>query len=183
MTVEDILPGISWWDPQYEGAMKSSHLVRPIQMGDDALYLAGRPSSDHQVGTRDVFLARSWDPGAIDVVKTTPGTDERPWDLLARPTTAYLLTSKKIGSGLGETFTITVWRANASLTGWRGLFTCPGQSTFARSFEESNGDFYLGLGTDDGQAPNAGLPDPSYTTGVKAASGQILRIPQTAYAP
>jgi len=51
----------------------------------------------------------------------------------------------------------------------------PGLTTFARSFEEVNGDFYLGLGTDDGLSGTTPA-DVSYTTGVKTDSGRILRV-------
>ncbi|MFP4027608.1 MAG: hypothetical protein ACLFWL_07450 [Candidatus Brocadiia bacterium] len=51
------------------------------------------------------------------------------------------------------------------------------QPTFARSFEEADGDFYLGLGTDVGREYN----EDSYTDTVRPESGTILRVPKSAY--
>ena len=161
------VPGIQGPDP-YKNSTK---IVRPISIGPYALYLAGYPSSDHQTRTTDVYLARSLKVGAYDVVRTTP-TGERPWDLLARGNTAYLLTSTKTGTGSTERFVVSIWQSTADLTGWTKIWASPPLATFARSFEEVDGDFYLGLGTDDGKTYDAG--DPTYTTGVKPDSGRIL---------
>jgi hypothetical protein len=149
-------------------------IVRPIAMGTYCLYLAGAASSDHQTATTDVYLARSFEKGAMDVIRITP-TGERPWDLISRGSIAYLLTSRKAGSGTGETFTVTIWQSKADLSGWTQLYSFPGLSTFARSFEEVNGDFYLGLGTDDA-ATAYDVWDQSYTSNVKVDSGRILWV-------
>ena len=166
-----VFPGASWW-----GSGTVGKIVRPITVGAQTLYLGGRPASDHQSATLDVFVTDSWADGAIDVTRTTP-EGERPWDLLARGSIAYLLTSAKSGTGADEVFRVTVWRSSPDLTGWDGLFTVSDLTTFARSFEEADGDFYLGLGTDDGRGMTSEYPDPSYTTEVEADSGLILRVP------
>ncbi len=163
-----------WFVPGIQGPApdkSSAKIVRPVSIGPYALYLAGYSSSDHQTRTTDVYLARSLKADAYDVVRTTPA-DERPWDLLARGNTAYLLTSTKTGSGAAERFVVSIWQGTADLTGWTRIWTSPPLATFARSFEEADGDFYLGLGTDDGKTYDAG--DPTYTTGVKPDSGRIL---------
>jgi hypothetical protein len=165
-----LLPNIQITDP----SKSSLKIVRPVSVGKSTIYLGGYSTSDHQTGTTDVYLAKSLEKNAIDVVRTTP-SGERPWDLLVRGTTAYLLTSSKTGTGASEKFTASVWRSNADYSGWTKRFSVPDLGTFARSFEEVNQDFYLGLGTDDGN--NGYTPaDVSYTTGVKAESGRILRV-------
>lgn len=165
-----LVPGLQMSDP----ANAVLKIVRPIAMGSAALYLAGYPSSDHQTGTLDVYRAKSFEAGAFDVVRTTP-TGERPWDLLARGTTAFLLTSRKSGSGASERFAVTIWKSAADFGRWTLLYSFPDLATFARSFEEVNGDFYLGLGTDDGQVPSDAW-DVSYTSNLKADSGRILWV-------
>jgi hypothetical protein len=163
------VPGIQGPDP-FNGGAK---IVRAITIGSRALYLGGYEASDHQVRTTDVYLARSLAKGAYDVVRTTPA-GEAPWDLLARGSTAYLLTSRKTtATGADERFVVTIWQSTADLTGWTFFWSSPELATFARSFEEVDGDFYLGLGTDDGST-SAGAWDQTYTTGVKADSGRIL---------
>lgn len=167
----------AWFVPGIQGPNPYNNyakIVRPIALGARAMYLAGYTSSDHQTATTDVYLARSLVKGAYDVVRTTPD-GERPWDLLARGSDAYLLTSRKTGSGAGEKFTVSIWRSTADLTSWTLVYRSPSLGTFARSFEEVNGDFYLGLGTDDGSS-SAGAWDQSYTTGLKADSGRILWV-------
>lgn len=167
----------AWFVPGIQGPSpytNNAKIVRPIVVGARAMYLAGYTSSDHQTATTDVYLARSLAKNAYDVVRTTPA-GERPWDLLVRGSVAYLLTSRKSGSGAGERFTVSIWQSTADLTGWTLRYSLLGLSTFARSFEEVNGDFYLGLGTDDG-SNSAGAWDQTYTTGLKADSGRILWV-------
>ena len=164
-----LVPDIQLADP----LTTSLKIVRPVSIGTRSIYLAGYGSSDHQTATVDVFLARSFEKGAFDVVRTTP-SGERPWDLLVRGSVPYLLTSQKTGTGVDERFTLTIWKGTTDLTGWTVLYQFPGQKTFARSFEEVNGDFYLGLGTDDGAAYET--YDVPYTTGIKADSGRILWV-------
>ncbi len=167
------MPGIQGPSPFFEAKNYGAKIVRPVMIGARALYLAGYESSDHQTRTTDVYLARSLAKGAYDVVRTTPA-GEAPWDLLARGTTAYLLTSRRTtAAGANEKFVVSIWQSTADLTGWTAVWSSPELATFARSFEEVNGDFYLGLGTDDGTTW-AGPWVQTYTTGVKADSGRIL---------
>ena len=164
-----LVPDIQVSDPE----KASLKIVRPIAVGPYAMYLGGIQSSDHQTATTDVYLARSFEEGAIDVIRTTPN-GERPWDLIVRGTTAYLLTSRKTGTGPTERFTVTIWKSRPDLTGWTAHCAFANLSTFARSFEEVNGDFYLGMGTDDAAAYDAS--DTSYTSGLKSESGRILWV-------
>lgn len=164
----------AWIVPDIQGPSPSgavTKIVRPVIIDSRTVYLAGYRSSDHQTRTTDVYLARSFVKGAYDVVRTTP-VGERPWDLLVRGNNAYLLTSTKNGTGTAEQFVVSIWQSTADLTGWTKLWTSPPLATFARSFEEVNGNFYLGLGTDDGMTYDPS--DPTYTTGLKPDSGRIL---------
>jgi len=167
----------------------SHKIVRPIDLPCGfAMFLAGLSASDHQTVTTDVFLARSLDKDNADVVRTTPA-GERAWDLLLRGTTAYLLTSRTIiTAGSVEQFVASVWKSTSDdYTAWTQVFSCSGLPTFARSFEEVNGDFYLGLGTDDGAPestsapPYMPIPEAVYTH-VKPDSGRILWVPASAFA-
>ncbi len=190
-------------------------IVRAVQVnnGNWAMYLGGFVSSDHQTATTDVFLAKSLVKGSVDITNCTP-EGERPWDIISRDKIAYLLTSHKQAgtenTGIGEHFTLTVWQSKPDFSGWIPLFFCKDQTTFARSFEEHDGDFFLGLGTDDGQAdPDIpaykaftsqfvsggktytmthegspaypATPEALYSTDIKEGSGQILQVPKGSY--
>jgi hypothetical protein len=134
-------------------------MVRPTPFHGQLVYVAARNTFD-------------WVPAALAVTRdvrevrrvTLPDTDALPYDLLVRGDTLYLLTSTAGAANGG--YTVRVY-ATTDTDGWRELFhfTAP---TFARSFEESGGDFFFGLGC------TYSAPHP--------ASGEILRVRWANYA-
>lgn len=141
-------------------------------------YIAGYKGSDHQMDPRVVITASSLDSGSIDTRNVTP-TGHKPWDLLERTGFVWLLTSTKVDRGNGsDSFTAHIFKSNG--TGWTEVVRASGLDSFARSFEEVNGDFYLGLGSDDGEGDKISWPE-SYTRGILPSCGTILRIPVSAY--
>lgn len=107
--------------------------------------------------------------------KITTGfnTDEKVWDLKARSTTAYALTSRLI-SNSPQVFETRVLSAVAPFTSWTEVlkFDYP---TFMRSFEEADGAWYFGAGTDVGSSGGYPYSFGSYTDALKAESGTILK--------
>jgi hypothetical protein len=86
-----------------------------------------------------------------------------PYDVLVRGDTLLVLAASPAEGG---GFTIRVY-GTRDLRAWVEVFHLAAP-TFARSFEESGGDFFLGLGcTYDAPSP---------------ASGDLLRVPRAAYA-
>jgi hypothetical protein len=79
-----------------------------------------------------------------------------PYDLLVRGDTLYVLAAAPAGKG----YVVRVY-ATGRLDQWRELFHFA-SPTFARSFEEAGGDFFIGLGC------TYQRPSP--------ASGVILRV-------
>jgi hypothetical protein len=81
----------------------------------------------------------------------------KPWDVLVRNGKLYVL--GVIANQTGN-YTVTV-SETADLAQWKELFRFQ-SDTFARSFEELNGDFYFGLGSEISPLPSS--------------TGDILRV-------
>ncbi|HEU0053912.1 MAG TPA: hypothetical protein VFQ39_12085 [Longimicrobium sp.] len=142
-----LLPGL----PDTAGRM-----VRPLEFRGYLVYVVASG-------------AINWKPAALAASRTLrdaraiplPDAYAVPYDLLSRDSTLYVLAAAPDGE---HAYTILVY-ATRDLTDWHEVvrFTAP---TFARSFEESGGDFYFGLGCTY-QAPSP-------------ASGEVLRVRRAA---
>ena len=109
--------------------------------------------------------AINWKPAGLAVASLDgvrplrlPDPDAAPYDLLVRGDTLFALTSTPADSG----YVVRVY-ATADLEAWREIFRFRSPA-FARSFEEADGYFFIGLGCTYQQ------PSP--------ASGVILRVRQ-----
>jgi hypothetical protein len=130
----------------------AGRIVRPVELGGALVYVVASGSIN-------------WKPAALAVTRTLhdarsvplPDAGAVPYDLLVRGPTLFVLAAAPASAG---GYTIHVY-ATQDLSRWRERvrFTAP---TFARSFEESGGDFYFGLGSTF-QSPSP-------------ATGQILRV-------
>lgn len=85
-----------------------------------------------------------------------------PTDILVRDNTVYILAYKRESPNL---CTNIVYRSK-DLQKWTEVFRFK-YETFARSFEEYNGDFYFGMGCETNNLP--------------ASTGTILKVPQASY--
>ena len=85
-----------------------------------------------------------------------------PTDIVIRDNTVYVLAYKRESPNL----CINIVYKTDDLQKWTELFRF-NHETFARSFEELNGDFYFGMGCEI-----YSLPD---------STGSILKVPKTAY--
>lgn len=130
-------------------------ISRPINSGDKLLYLYGEVTNDHQIKERAMAVASDVNQ-AVRVV--FPDANAIPTDIINRNGKTYVLTYTRHSAG---DYTIRVYQS-ADLTSWEEVLHFK-QNTFAKSFEEYNGTFYFGLGTD--------------TTSQSSSSGKILRIP------
>jgi hypothetical protein len=147
-----LIPGL---DANFVGRM-----VRSTNYGSGLLFIAGITTNDHQ-----------WEPtAAFYTANLTTGTKIAlpagvlPYDIVVRGGTAYLLASKR--NGLGDYENIVYSSTNG--TSYTEVFRFAATS-FARSFEEVNGDFYFGMGTD--------------TTELSADTGKVYKVAAAAYAP
>ena len=114
--------------------------------------------------------AINWKPAGLAVLRSLddvravpfPDPGAAPYDLLVRGDTLFALASTPADSG----YVVRVY-ATADLEAWHELFRFRSPA-FARSFEEADGDFYIGLGC------TYQRPSP--------ASGAILRVRRDTYA-
>jgi hypothetical protein len=104
--------------------------------------------------------AVNWKPAALAVTRTLrdaravalPDPAAVPYDLLVRGDTLYVLAAAPAAAG----YVVRVY-ATRDLEGWRELFHFA-SPTFGRSFEEAEGDFFIGLGcTYQRPSPASGL--------------------------
>ena len=149
-------------------------IVKPVNFSGRLVFIGGEEWNDHQTFPFGLYVASSLAAGNVQVDRVTLPENALPWDILTRDGKVYVLTSGKT-EGTPDSFTVKVF-SSADCLSWTELFhfTMP---TFARSFEESDGDFYFGLGTDVGVANAAA----SYTDNMQPESGKILRVTKAAY--
>jgi hypothetical protein len=147
--MEALLPGVP------EGEL--GRMARQTEFAGALVYVVGLRGFD-------------WYPAALAVTRDVrtaqrvalPDAAALPFDLLVRGGTLYLLTGTPAGNG---GYTVRVY-ATTDLARWTELFHFSAP-TFARSFEESGGDFFFGLGGQYGAA--------------SPATGDLLRVPRAAY--
>ncbi|HEU4455470.1 MAG TPA: hypothetical protein VFR81_20575 [Longimicrobium sp.] len=144
-----LLPGL---------ADTAGRIIRPVEFRGVLVYVVAG-------GTFD------WKPAVLAVAhnldaprtRPLPSAEAVPYDLLVRGDTLYVLAATPSPSG---GYLISVY-ATDDLERWRELFRFDAP-TFARSFEESGGDFFLGLGS------TFRTPSP--------ATGAVLRVRRASYA-
>lgn len=129
-------------------------MVRVNVVNNKLLFIAGQTYNDH-----------SWLPGGLYVAEdiksaqkiSLPEQNVLPMDTLVRGNTAYVLAYVKISN---NEYMNLVYKSD-DLISWTELFRF-NKDTFARSFEELNGDFYFGLGC--------------YTDYLPSSTGTILMV-------
>jgi hypothetical protein len=129
-------------------------MVRITEASDHLFYIGGEMYNDHQTLPKALYVASEINTPQ----KITFDTPEAiPMDILVRDETVYVLTYTKTNT---NQYKNTIYRSDNYST-WTE-FLSHTSSAFARSFEELNGDLYLGLGSN--------LED------VSASTGKIVRI-------
>lgn len=134
-------------------------MVRTNVANNKLLFIAGQCYNDHQWLPKGLYVAADINSAEKMIL---PEQDAAPTDTLVRGDTAYVLAYVKMSSGK---YTNIVYKSG-DLVNWTELFRF-NYDTFARSFEELNGDFYFGLGC--------------YTDYLPASTGKILKVESAAY--
>ncbi|KJS17970.1 MAG: hypothetical protein VR69_02810 [Peptococcaceae bacterium BRH_c4b] len=150
-----MIPGAKTIDNKFNGIK----MVRTNVVNNKLLYIAGEYYNDHQ-----------WLPGGLYVATDINSTQKitfsehnaLPMDIIVRGNTAYVLAHVKISH---NEYANIVYKSD-DLIGWTELFRFT-KDTFARSFEELDGDFYFGLGC--------------YTDYLPSSTGTILMVRSSAY--
>jgi hypothetical protein len=134
-------------------------MVRTAMLGSQLLYVGAQIDNQSQWDGFALFAASS-----VTTARrvTLPEATAKAYDVLVRGSTAYVLASVPRADGK---HTIVVY-SSQNATQWTELFRLT-SDTFARSFEELNGDFYFGLGS------NVASQSP--------ITGDIMRIAKGAY--
>ncbi|HEX8695271.1 MAG TPA: hypothetical protein VF746_22860 [Longimicrobium sp.] len=136
----------------------AGRILRPVAFRGALVYVVAAGAID-------------WKPAALAATRTLrdarsvalPDPEAVPYDLLVRGPLLYVLAAAPAAAG---GYTVHVY-ATGDLRRWRELFRFSAP-TFARSFEESGGDFFFGLGS------TYRAPSP--------AAGAILRVRRASYA-
>lgn len=136
-------------------------LVRTQVVLNKLVYIAGELYNDNQWVPQGLFVATDIN-GANTVKVTLPNPNALPMDILVRGNLVYVLAYVK---NADSTYTSYIYKTN-NLTTWGEVLEFK-HATFARSFEELNGDFYFGLGC--------------YTDVIPESTGTILRAKFTSY--
>ncbi|HWQ72230.1 MAG TPA: hypothetical protein VN370_07905 [Desulfitobacteriaceae bacterium] len=134
------------------------YLSRPTKFDNYLVFLCNTTAAAH--GLSDSMYAATSLTKSRKVV--FPESAAKPSDLLVRDKTIYVLANVKNST---TSYTNIVYQST-DLQTWTEIFHFD-TDTFARSFEELNGDFYFGLGCDTGYLP--------------PSTGNILKVPEAAY--
>lgn len=140
----------------FPGAKKEVmyRIMRPTIALDNMIYITGVFGLDYQWKPEGLYYAP-----AINQAKRVnlPEDGVFPMDILSRQGTVYVLSYKKVSQTL---YTNIVYKTT-NLKDWIEVFRFS-NDTFARSFEEINGDFYFGMGC--------------YADYIAKSTGKILKI-------
>ncbi|MDQ0172967.1 hypothetical protein [Paenibacillus tundrae] len=144
-----MLPGLTY----QLGTTPYNRIGKNVNFDNKLLYIAGQVFNDGQLTPRSLNVMTAINQARRVIL---PDTAALPTDVLAREGKAYVLTYTRQNlnyiNRVYETTDLVTWTEILSFE----------QDTYARSFEESEGDFYFGLGTD---------PDV-----LSASSGKLLRV-------
>jgi Listeria-Bacteroides repeat domain (List_Bact_rpt). len=140
-------------------AFKKAKIVNPTMIGDKLVYIGGEIDNDIQHIPFAMYV--SSEVGKAQKVVFNDSTAV-PYDMLVRGSSVYVLTSTKVSA---NSYKNSVYKSD-DLNTWNEVLYF-NSDTFARSFEESNGDFYFGLGCD--------------TTYMPESTGNILKIGSSDY--
>lgn len=149
----NMFPGI------VKSALNYIKLVRSQVVLNKLIYIAGEIYNDHQWLPLGLFVATDIN-NAVKV--TLPNVSALPMDILVRGNLVYVLAHVK---NADNTYTNYIYKTN-DLSTWGEVLEFK-HATFARSFEELNGDFYFGLGCHIDVVPES--------------TGTILRAKFTSY--
>jgi hypothetical protein len=156
--------------PKTKFEHKYSRLIRSINLGSSAIYVGAYKYNDHQskpFGLYQAFLKNS----QLSVNKINLGKHLIARDIIKRGNTLYVIATLQTKDSIknmifkGTKHKTKGWQ----LIEWKKLLSFD-YPTFARSFEELNGDFYFGMGSDLDE------PEKWKKSEMLPQTGNILRI-------
>ncbi|UPK46579.1 hypothetical protein [Paenibacillus pabuli] len=145
-----MLPGLTY----QTGTVPYNKIGKNINFNNKLLYIAGGVFNDGQLLPKSLSVMTDINQASRVIL---PDTQALPTDLLLREGKVYVLTYTRKSANL---YINRVYQSTDLIT-WNEILRF-NQDTYAKSFEEHEGDFYFGLGTD---------PDVLSTS-----SGKLLRV-------
>lgn len=145
---------------------KYAKIIRPLAVGDKAIYIGAYIHNDHQSMPFGLYIAASPLSGEISAKRISLPGSLVPWDFLVEKDILYVLAGNHDGrDALIQVLTAPFAEPYRPVEIFR--FHYP---SFARSFEVVNGDFYFGIGCE--------VKNPkSYTLDeIVPQTGNILRL-------
>jgi len=119
-----------------------SKAFQNTQYEGKSIYIGAKIHNDHHALPFGAYVASSLAEDKIVIEKVPLPAGSIPWDILVKGETVYILAERK-----GEKITeVSVWQSN-NAKNWHELFYFE-HSTFARSFEKIEGDFYFSSGSE-----------------------------------
>lgn len=149
----NLLPGMTY--VQTAGKTPYMKMGKTVVFRKQLAYIVGDVYNDAQLAPKALIVTKNIADPARTV--TFPDTHALPTDIITRPNKTYVLTYTKQADG---SYINRVYMTK-NLTKWTQILQFD-QDTYAKSFEELNGDFYFGLGTD--------------TKPVSESAGKILKV-------
>ncbi|MGD8780169.1 MAG: hypothetical protein PVH88_14540 [Ignavibacteria bacterium] len=119
----------------------SKKIVRPTNVNDKSIYIGSYIHNDHQHLPFGLYIAEKLDGKVEKVNKIELPEGFMPWDIIHRNDMTYVLLNKEIN----EEEYVTMIYASNDLERWERVLEF-NYTTFSRSFEIVNDDFYFGLG-------------------------------------
>lgn len=145
-----MLPGLTY----QQGTVPYNKIGKNINFNNKLVYIAGGVFNDSQLLPKSLNVMTDINQARrVDL----PDANALPTDLLVRSDKVYVLTYTRKQANV---YVNRVYQTS-DLTAWDEILRFT-QDTYAKSFEEHDGDFYFGLGTD----PDVG----------SASSGKLLRV-------
>ncbi|MGD8778395.1 MAG: hypothetical protein PVH88_05480 [Ignavibacteria bacterium] len=119
----------------------SKKIVRPTSVDNKSIYIGAYIHNDHQNIPIGLYVAEKLDGNVEKVSKVELPEGYLPWDIIHRSDMTYVLLNKKINE---EKYTTMVYASN-DLERWERVLEF-NYTTFSRSFETMNNEYYFGLG-------------------------------------
>jgi len=142
---KNLLPGLTY----QQGTVPYNKIGKKVNFNGKLVYIIGSVFNDHQLLPKslnvmtDIHQARR---------VALPDANALPTDVLVRDGTVYVLTYTRLSA---NSYINRVYQTT-DLDTWNEVLRFK-QDTYAKSFEEYDGDFYFGLGTDpDVLSPSSG---------------------------
>lgn len=157
---EIIFPGF-----KLEGFDRLFKIAKSQYWHSGTLYIGGEVHNDHHFIPFGLFYANNLELDNITVRRLKIYNGAKVWDFIIRNDVLYVLLEKKVDNNSIEISVL----ATKDMQNWQSVLSFY-STTFARSFEILNDDFYFGLGSEIEDILNWNKED------ISSVTGEIIRV-------